>query len=131
MRRYDWQIEFSSFVRERARRPFEWGSNDCCLFAADAVQAMTGVDHAAALRGYTSAREAARVVAANGGLRKIASEALGAEISPLLAGVGDLVLVENAGRELLAICNGGTALAPGEEGTVVVSMESARAAWRV
>lgn len=38
--------------RRDARRsvPFAWGSNDCRLFAADAVQAMTGVDHAAELR---------------------------------------------------------------------------------
>lgn len=131
MRRDDWQLRFSDFVQTRARLPFAWGSNDCCLFAADAVEAITGVDPAASLRGYDSALSAQRLIDARGGIRQIATDALGAEMAPVFAAVGDVVLIENAGRELLAVCNGTCALAPGEDGMAVLSMTAALAAWRV
>lgn len=112
--------------------PFEWGKNDCCLFAADAVHAMTGQDFGAEARGtYSDARRAGLLMKRRGGLRWIASVALGDPMSPLMAGVGDVLLMENEGRELLAICNGVNAIGPGEQGMAVLGMESAVAAWRV
>ncbi|MBS0430496.1 MAG: hypothetical protein JSR41_24685 [Proteobacteria bacterium] len=131
MRTRNWQAALSAFIAERRSVPFAWGSNDCCLFAADAVQAMTGVDHAAELRGYGSALEAARLIEARGGLERIASDALGEPVAPVFASVGDVVLIDNEGRELLALCNGTTALAPGELGMVVLGMDAAKAAWKV
>lgn len=131
MRRPDWQLRFAAFARERASMPFVWGENDCCLFAADAVLATTGSDFAASARGsYTDAREALRVMNDRGGLHAIASEALGEPIPPLMATVGDVVLMMNEGRELLALCNGVTAIGPGPDGVAVLGMESAIAAWR-
>lgn len=128
----NWQTMFAGFAAARASMPFEWGRNDCCLFAADAVHAMTGHDFAADWRGtYTTTGDAARLMVKRGGLSAIATEALGESVSPLLAGVGDVVLCTNAGRELLAICNGGTALAPGENGMEVLGMDAALAAWKV
>lgn len=111
--------------------PFEWGRNDCSLFACDAMLAMTEVDHAAAFRGYTTAREALRLIKDHGGLRAIASAALGESVAPAYAAVGDLVLVKNNGRELLAICNGTNVIAPGKSGMVVLGMDAAVAAWKV
>ncbi|MBS0427612.1 MAG: hypothetical protein JSR41_10040 [Proteobacteria bacterium] len=131
MRTRNWQAALSTFIAERRSTPFAWGSNDCCLFAADAVHAMTGVDPAAELRGYSSALDAARLVEARGGLARIAAGALGEPVAPVFASVGDVVLIENEGRELLALCNGTTALAPGELGLVVLGMDAAKAAWRV
>lgn len=131
MRTTNWQAALSAFVAARRSMPFAWGSNDCCLFAADAVQAMTGVDHAAELRGYSSALEAGRLVEARGGLARIAAGALGEPVAPLFAAVGDVVLIENEGRDLLALCNGTTALAPGPLGLVVLGMDAAKATWRV
>lgn len=131
MRRRDWQAHFAAFVAERRAMPFAWGSNDCCLFAADAVLAMTGQDPAETLRGYASAIEAARIVEGRGGLREIATAALGDEVAPAMAAIGDVVLIANEGRDLLAVCNGGTALAPGEHGMVVLGMDAALAAWKV
>lgn len=131
MRLHDWQLHFSRFAKERAAMPFEWGRNDCSLFACDAMLAMTGADHAASFRGYTTAREALRLIQRHGGLHAIATQALGEAVSPLYAAVGDLVLIENAGRELLAICNGTNAIAPGETCMVALDMSSALAAWKV
>lgn len=131
MRRADWQLRLSAFVRSRAGMPFEWGRNDCCLFTVDAVQAVTGTDHAAGFRGYTTVLGAARIVERQGGIRQLAIDAWGEPVSPLRAGVGDAVLVINEGRELLAVCNGTTAIGPGPEGIAVMDMSAAVAAWKI
>ena len=112
--------------------PFEWGRNDCCLFAADAVLAMTGdVDPAQTLRGYASASAAQRLVEEAGGLRELCSQFLGEPVSPLMAGVGDVVILINEGRELVAICNGVSAIAPGPNSLVALDMSAALAAWKI
>jgi hypothetical protein len=132
MRRYpDWQLRLEAFVRERRNMPFAWGTNDCALFAADAVQALTGEILRPDLRGR-DVRDALATLWAEGGVRGIATSVLGEPMSPLLARIGDVVVIE-AGRyeEALGICNGGTVLASGADGMAVVSMQQALAAWRV
>jgi len=131
MRFLDWQLRLSALARERAGQKFEWGTNDCCLFAADAVLAMTGIDHAEAFRGYDSAAGALRHIEAGGGLQAIATAALGSPVGPMLASVGDVVLMMNDGREVLAICNGTTAISPGEDGLTAHAMSHALGCWKV
>jgi hypothetical protein len=131
MRCADWQMRLADFAKSRASMPFEWGRNDCCLFTVDAGLAMTGVDHAAPFRGYTTALGAARVVERNGGIRQLATDAWGEPVMPLMAGVGDAVLLLNEGRELLAICNGTSALGPGPDGVAVMDMGAAIAVWKI
>ena len=38
--------ELEQFLLARRSVPFKWGANDCALFVADAIEAMTGVDFA-------------------------------------------------------------------------------------
>lgn len=128
MRFQDWQARLAEFARERSNMPFEWGRNDCCLFTVDAVLAMTGKDHASKFRGYDSARAAERLLKANGGVRGLAIGAWGEPVAPAYATVGDPVLMLNEGRELLAICNGTTAICAGG---VVLDMSAALAAWKI
>lgn len=45
-RRPDWEHQLTTFVEERRELPFKWGQNDCCLFAADGVERVTGYDFA-------------------------------------------------------------------------------------
>lgn len=131
-RRADWQAHFSVFARERIAMPFAWGQNDCCLFAADCVLAMTGADFAGEARGsYDDPRGAARLIAARGGLAQVATDALGDPVSPVMASVGDVVLLMHDGHEGLAICNGTSAIGPGPNGFVVLGMDTALAAWKV
>jgi hypothetical protein len=131
MRLHDWQLRIETFVHARARQPFTWGENDCAHFAADAVQAITGQRVCEHLRGYSTARQAARALSEVGGVRGLATLALGEPIPVLMAAVGDVVVVPAGKREMLAVCNGSTAIAPGPCGIVSVSMQQARAAWRV
>src|SRR5690554_354752 len=98
MERYnDWPERLAAFVETRRARVFSWGSQDCALFAADAVLEMTGVDPAKGLRGYKSARGAANRIKKAGGMRALASNL--PQKHPGLAQRGDVVLVELDGRE--------------------------------
>jgi len=127
-----WQTRFALLCIDRRVRAFEWGHHDCCLWAADAVHALTGQDFAADLRGtYATAAEASRVLKKLGGVRGIATEALGDSVAPAFATVGDIVLMEQDGRELLAVCNGLEALCAGYAGLAPAGMEQAIAAWKV
>ena len=132
MRRQDWQLRFAEFATARANTPFEWGKNDCCLFTVDCVYAMTGEDHGEAFRGrYSTALQAERIVKEHGGVRQLATEAWGEPVSPLMASVGDVVVMETDGREALAICNGTSAIGAGRNGIAVLSMDAALAAWKI
>jgi hypothetical protein len=128
----DWQLRLAAYMAQRQAEPFAWGQQDCALFAAGAVLAITGHDPAADLRGsYAGAREALAVVADRGGLEAIATAALGPPINPRRAAVGDVVLVAGAHGALLAVCNGTHALAPGDSGLVPMPMAAALSAWKV
>lgn len=131
MRLHDWQVRFEAFARERAREPFAWGRNDCALFAADAVEAITGRHLCEELRGHRSAREALRVLQEIGGVRGLATAALGEPIPALMAAVGDVVVIQAGKREALAVCNGSSAITAGPAEMVAVSMQQALAAWKV
>lgn len=128
----DWQSRLQACLAERWALPFAWGSQDCVMTAADCVLAVTGVDPAAAERGtYSTAKAAARVLKARGGLEAIAAAALGEEIAPLMARPGDIGLLSNSGQPCLAVCSGSTWLAPGPNGIAAFDISTAVKAWRV
>ncbi|MFZ2996292.1 DUF6950 family protein [Sphingobium sp.] len=50
----DWDARLAAYLEPLRTRPFAWGRYDCCLFAAGAVMAMTGVDPMPEFRGRYS-----------------------------------------------------------------------------
>lgn len=130
MRCRDWPEQLAAFIEARRTLPFAWGSNDCALFAADAINALTGVDHAATLRGYKTERGAASRIKKAGGMRAFAAALT--EKHPGLAQRGDVVLVINEGRETFGVvCDGGNWCAPGVSGLVFRPVSEAVAAFEV
>lgn len=128
----DWPARFAALVRQRRAHPFVWGQHDCVLWAADVVLALTGADFGAQYRGtYSTALQAAHLVEDLGGLTAIVSSYLGEPISPSMARVGDIGLVSDGGRDLVAVCNGAHWLAPGASGLAVLSLNAGVSAWRV
>lgn len=108
--------------------PFKWASNDCALFAADAVNAITGDDPAAEYRGYSDEREALRIIKEAGGLRALVD----LPEKPIgFAQRGDVVLALIEGRETLGVCIGGEYAAPGVDGLVFRPMTEAVAVFEV
>ena len=126
-----WRQRFDALVAQRSRTPFAWGSHDCCLWAADAVLAITGVDLAAAYRGtYACAAGAARLLQRLGGLAALGQQ-VGPAIAPLQATVGDVGLVQRSDRQMLAVCCGAGWLVPGTAGLVLLQLDEALQAWRI
>lgn len=142
-RREDWPERLAALIDERMREPFKWGANDCALFAADAVLAITGTDLAADWRSQY-ADEAGAVLAAQSllstvvtageivaALRDMAHRSLGPAVPPLMARRGDIVLVEHGNGHSLAVCLGAVATAPGRRGLLQLERAAWRYAWRV
>jgi len=133
-RRQDWPLRLNAWLDSMRSRPFAWGKFDCALGAADAVQAMTGVDYAVEFReAYFSKRNAVRLLAERGGLEALVTQALGDPLgSAKLAQRGDVVLVDSGAEgPALAVVIGAEAVAPGPQGAVFVPMGQWLKAWRV
>jgi len=138
----DWEAALSAFLSACEGLHYVWGEHDCALFAAGAVQAMTGADPAAAFRGrYRSKRTAAKALREIGaGTLETTIDGLFETIAPAFAQRGDLVLHEgavgvSAGRFALFV---GDALQRGEgdanvavAGLVRVPRAAWEKAWRV
>lgn len=66
------------YLAECSRRPFQWGTFDCCTFAADWIFTNTGWDPMADLRGrYSSEFGALRLIREAGGLENLLSARMG------------------------------------------------------
>jgi cell wall-associated NlpC family hydrolase len=127
----DWPERLDLFIRARERVPFAWGTNDCALFAADAVRAMTGVDVAQWARGkYRTQQGAARLLTKRGGLAALVDALLPA-VPPLTAQRGDVVMFKGANGMQLGVCLGGQFVVTAERGLVVRPLTLATMAWRV
>lgn len=128
MREQHWPEALADFIEARREMPFEWGPNDCCAFAAAALEAMTG--ERPPLPAYASERDAARLLR-EAPLRERVDELYGPEIVPAFAQRGDLVLLDLDGRATLGVCVGDEVVAPGPDGVLTFPRSLALAAWKV
>lgn len=137
-RREDWPELLKAYLDGARTRSFAWGENDCILFAAGAVEQMTGIDTASEFRGkYKTEMGAARLLRklAPSGLPHAIARALGAEeISPLQAWRGDVVLIPiGDGKSAVGIVDlrGTAVVSVGEVGVEYRPLSAAVKAWRV
>ena len=131
-RRDNWPSLLAQFIEARREQPFAWGSNDCCIFAANWVETCTGVDHALAWRGrYSSGLGAARFLDEAGGVEALV-DALGLQrVAPQLAGRGDIVAQETGRGMTLGICLGETTVFVAKTGLVFGPISNVETAWRI
>jgi len=128
----DWDRLLDAFLQENLKRPFEFGTWDCGLFTAGAIQAMTGVDLAETYRGtYHSEEEAKALGTPEEIVGKSALADFGCE--PNFAHRGDLVLLSNPP---LNPCLGilgldGRAIMATDEGLTWVPRERVLKSWHV
>ena len=126
-----------ALVLDRYDKPFAWGIRDCCLWAADAVYAVTLRDMACDIRGsYWSARQAARVLRDRGGLEAMVTQRMGAPINAADAIDGDVCLLLPTqehqtipGLGALGVLWRGSILAQGDKGLTVHRTDNAAAWW--
>lgn len=102
----DWRPRLDAWIAAAQGQVFVYGVQDCALFAAGAVEAMTGIDLAAEWRGrYASEAEGRALV--GGDHVALARSLLPARPSVLDATIGDVAIVEAPrGRQALAIVGG-------------------------
>jgi len=63
MRISTWEDALVNYIITKRQEPFEYGVNDCCMFAAGAVEAITGEDPMAEFRGqYDSLKTSLQVI---------------------------------------------------------------------
>lgn len=129
---------FAALIRDARRKPFEWGTHDCVLFAAAAIRARTGREALAELGiepTWSTALQATSAIVAAGGLRAAFTQLFGEPVSALQACPGDIALIADPehplSRELLAVVHSGMVLAPSAAGLAAVPLSAVRAAWRV
>lgn len=133
----DWEARLNALLAQRRDVLFTWGATDCCMFAADAVLAMTGVDAAAEFRGrYTTAGGAARALKRHGAGELAATiDAKFESVAPAFVRRGDLVAVDHdALGTAIGVCIGADAvfvgLEAGEDGDTPGLVRVPRAGWR-
>lgn len=118
MTNHDWPERLFEFIESRRYMPFAWGSNDCALFAADALQIRCGIDFAERFRGkYTSELGAAKFIRKAGGMAGFAYSLR--EKPQGLAQLGDVILANMEERETFgSVLRDGRWAAPGVAGLV-------------
>jgi hypothetical protein len=136
----NWQSRLSDYLVAVARTPFQYGRLDCGLFVAGALEAMTGVDVAAELRGYTNRTEAfARIERMCGrpSMEAIADYLAAAfevhEVPVLYAQRGDVIQLRRGRRASLGIVamHGTDLLTPYRAGILRAPLALAVRAWHI
>jgi hypothetical protein len=123
----DWEARLAAYLEPLRLRPFAWGTHDCCIFAAGAVEAITGVDAMAEFRGHYRTR-----IGSLRALRRFGAgtleATLDAKFTPIAASIaqrGDIVMSSGA----LGICWGEFLIAVGSEGDREGLVRIARRDW--
>jgi hypothetical protein len=113
----NWPYLLDRYVSAHVSKPHVWGSNDCVMFAAGAVQAMTAVDPIPELRGrYNDEDSALELLVECGGIAAYCEQLFGSPVPPGLAHRGDILVGKGpgTGMDLCAVCVGPVAVAPGQ-----------------
>lgn len=132
MRHPDWQARLTDYVVQMMRADFRPGQADCALFAAGAVKAVTGEDHARGHRGYRTIAEGMRKLRRAGFEDHVALVAsILPEIAPAFAQVGDVAVIETDEGPALGVVQGEMIYCLRPDGMGLVPLLSAVRAFRV
>lgn len=123
-----WERRLNDYLESMKEVPFEWGKNDCTLFASQLSIIMINVDYMADFRGkYTNEEQAKSLIASVKDLKSHMYSLL-EPIDLNFVRRGDLVMYQNA----LGICNGSLSYFMTEKhGRVPVKTSKCDYAWKV
>jgi len=131
-----WGARLDAVIQAATERPFSWGEHDCCTFAADCVDAVTGTRlWPAGLGAYTTSVGAQKAMFACGWqtVEDALDAVVGHRVPVLMAQRGDLVLIPAEGFAGAAVIDmtGQFAVGVSHGGLLRVPVLDALAAWRV
>jgi len=128
----NWPEVLDKCISDARGKPFEWGEHDCCMFAANVVEELTGTDYAAEFRGKYKTMRGASKALGKIPLDKTMDKKLKRTQHP---NRGDVVLI---GKEItqqplpaLGICLGMTVALIGDQGIEFLPVAVIAAAWDV
>jgi hypothetical protein len=140
-RKEGWEAALSDYLLRAAVMPFSYGRQDCGLFVAGAIEAMTGLDVIPLLRGrYSGRREAFAAIRALCGkptMEAVATYLAGIygfpEVPVSFARRGDPVQLRQGRRASLGLVAmyGTELLTPFAGGLLRLPLSYATRAWRV
>lgn len=133
MRYADWQDRFWASMNEAKQTPFKWGEHDCVLFAAKMADAISNSGYVSRAREaftWTDVKEA--IALTGGGLRPLVESVMGPAVRWTQLCAGDIVLIlDDEGRESLAIHDGSQIVGPDAVGVKVIPFRCAQGGWKV
>ena len=130
MRYPDWPIRLNEYINSLHGKEWDMGTWDCCVFAAGAVEAMTGVDHMPEFRGHydswPSSDQALEEIG-QGDLYRTIRAKFGPPVIGVKGQKGDLAFMDGS----LGLVLGRTGMFLGEGGFRIVSLTQIQKAFRV
>tara|TARA_R100000388_G_scaffold93140_2_gene77212 strand:+ start:495 stop:914 length:420 start_codon:yes stop_codon:yes gene_type:complete len=132
----NWQIAFAEEISKP--RVFQWGINDCCLFACDVVKILTNIDPADTFRGkYSTALGAYKELKKQGfsGVLDVANKRFAQnnwhQVSLALAQRGDVACAFFERQHTLGVVTGENAIFVGDNGYVNLPVQDCVRSWRI
>jgi hypothetical protein len=133
---------FTTFLKDNANTKFAWGSWDCCLYAANAILAITGKDIADDFRDkYTDEASAFALIKTVTGGTTVADAAaycakkhgLVEHAHPLMAKRGDLVVIQNGPNLIAGVVhlNGRDVVSVSDHGAVRLPITQVKRSWSI
>jgi len=125
----NWESALAAYLISKKNEPFEYGLNDCCLFAAGAVEAITGENPIPEFIGaYDSLKTSIKALKTIGaGTLENTMDAKFTEIQIGYAQTGDLAFHDGS----IGVIIDGDALFVSDDGLVRISRDKWAKAWSV
>ena len=129
----DWIQRLVTYVSACHRTPYQPGRHDCALFAAGAVQAMTGVDPAAEFRGrYRTVRGGLRILRKLGHADHVAlTVSVLPEIPVAMARAGDIAVLDGDDGPAMGVVQGERVYVLRPDGVGTMLLTDAHRAFKV
>jgi hypothetical protein len=117
-------MTLAEYIAAHLRKPFKWGSHDCCTFIGGWLEIKTGRDYLTEHLPWKTALEAAKKLRDLGGIRSLLQSNL-KPINPNMAQDGDLTIYQGtahlfSGRHIVSV---------GENGLVFTDRSVVEEAW--
>jgi hypothetical protein len=130
MRVENWHSKLLAYIDQQERKPFAYGVNDCLLMTAGAVEAITGIDHAADYRGRYSSLAEARKLIGKSPIKFVASLCEEWE-HPSQAGDGDVAAMRQGREWTFGVFDGPHFYVQTETGLGILPRSAAHKAFKV
>lgn len=129
----NWPTLLSMYLSETKSKPFEWGENDCVLFAAKAINKITGNNIYKKYQSYKTEEEAKKIISEFGSLEALVNFHLGDGFTNYLkAKRGDVVLMRIPEETLGIVDDSGQRIAcVTKDGLIRLPLKKASLVWSI